>query len=634
MVLVVACLVAACGSPAPSGPGSSGSAGGSTAPSTSAAIPSAAVGAPGTIIGFDDTDDPSAASHAELDLVHEARDSAGMPALLGASGPAAFTTLDATEASFGFKTLQDAAAQPLALGGGYGLASVAGDVGSPVLPRADVDISLFADSGFTASAIMSMYADLVSRAGDAGSGGITRNEPRDETDAAGNHQHVDIRMTMSVRTGGGKVSAEINMSATDRITGPDGQLIGTYTSSANGHFDVNACPDDDGVAEGTYSFAASHAMNDAGVAPAKADRGVSAPFKLIDDETAHLIRIEADMSLAADASGPGTAAGPGPTSAFDWQASDHLHVSMPARGGSPFDLTGIAPTVTGTGGQGATGSLFISAAMAQLFLAEVGKKAQDFWRSGQCIELKPSDDTRKVQPNEKIELTVKSMGKFDHKEIAKPITAKFTGAKSLDPNGTPVDEPAKFTFTAGPNKDDKGTIDLEQISKRGIGKRQVVFTVDAPALQAKVDGRVLTNADGNRYDAAIHLKPTDLTPGDDGAFHAHATVSWTTTYTPPTADCKPVTYTGTFETDITVTVDPQDPTSVVFKATFIPGVLKPEVLHCTGADVKFYGGTSLGSWATLGTPHTLVLGQPLKIPSPAAFGTASNTVTITKKPSK
>ena len=76
------------------------------------------------------------------------------------------------------------------------------------------------------------------------------------------------------------------------------------------------------------------------------------------------------------------------------------------------------------------------------------------------------------------------------------------------------------------------------------------------------------------------------------------------------------------------------PPRSIFKATFIPGVLKSEVLVCNGRQFPFTGGTSLGSWATLGTPHKLVLGQPLKVPSPAAFGTASNTVTITKKPPK
>lgn len=624
LLAIVVLVGGACVGPTSSATGVAGS-------GSSGAVPSSAVGAPGTIVGFDDTNDPSAASHRELELVHESRDSAGMPALLGAAGPAGFTTLDATEAAFGFKTLKEAAAQPLAQGTGHGLAALADDGRTPILAPAAVDISLFADTGFTASAIMSIYADLVANAGQAGSGSISRDEPHDETDAAGNHQHVTLHMVMSVVTGGGKVSAEINMSATDRITGSDGHLIGTYTSSANGHFEVDACPDDNGNAKGKYSFATSHAMGDTGQAPAKADRGVSAPFTLVDDETAHLTRIEADMSLAADASGPGTAAGPGPTSAFDWQASDHLQISMPARGGSPIDFTGSAPTVTGTGGTGASGSLLVSAAMAQLFLAEVGKKAQDFWRSGQCIELKPSDDTRKVQPNEKIELTVKATAKFgDHKEIAKPITAKFTGTKSLDPNGTPVDEPAKFTFTAGPNKDDKGTIDLEQTSKRGIGKRQIVFTVDAPAFQVTIDATVHEGFAGNVYDTSIHLKPLDLTPAPDGTFSASATVSWTTTYHPP-AECKPKTYTGTFDTKVMARVDPADPTRVLLTASFIPAPLKPEVLECKGRNFPFVGGTSLGVWAFLGAEHAVPIDGSLSLHPPVAAGTATTTIMVTKK---
>jgi hypothetical protein len=616
--VVLSCLVAACG-------------GSSIVPPSSDAVPSSGVAAPGTIVGFDDTVDPSAASHRELDLVHELRDNAGMPALLGASGQPVFATLDSTEATFGFKTLREAATTSVTSAGGGGIASAAGGRPAPILAPADVDISLFADTGFTASAVMSIYADLVQNAGQTGSGSLTRNESHDETDANGNHQHVDLRMTMSVMTGGGKVSAEISMSATDRITGPDSQLKGVYTSSANGHFDVSACPDDQGLAEGRYSYATSHAMGDTGQAPAKADRGVSAPFKLIDDDKANLVRIEADMSLAADASGPGTAAGPGPIGAFDWQASDRLPISMPARGGSPIDFTGFAPSVTGTGAQYASGTLLVSAAMAQLFLAEVGKQAERFWRSGKCIDLKPSDDTRKVQPNERIDLTVKATGKFDHQEIAKPITAKFSGVKSLDPTGTPVDEPAKFTFTAGPNKDDQGTIDLDQTSKRGIGKRQIVFTVDAPTFQAKIDATVHQDLAGNVYDTAIHLKTLDLAPAPDGTSSASATVNWTTTYRPPTTACKAKTYAGTFQTKVTARVDPADPTRVLVKASFIPGVLKQETIECQGRQYPFTGSTTLGVWAFLDAEHAASIGGSFTINPPVSGGKSAVTVKITKK---
>ena len=270
--------------------------------------------------------------------------------------------------------------------------------------------------------------------------------------------------------------------------------------------------------------------------------------------------------------------------------------------------------------------------MAQYFIAEVGKRAQAFWRSGACIELEPSTDTRKVQPNENIELTVKATAKFgDHKEIAKPITAKFTGTKSLDPNGTPVDEPARFTFTAGPNKDDKGTIDLEQTSKRGIGKRQIVFTVDAPTLQAAIEAKVHQDFSGNVYDTAIHLKKLDLTPGPDGSLTASGTVTWTATYHPPVPECKPKTYEGTFETKVTARVDPADPTRVLLKASFIPGVLKTETLVCQGRNYPFTGSTTLGVWAFLSTEHAVTIGGSTTIRPTVVFGSATDTITVTKK---
>ena len=213
-----------------------------------------------------------------------------------------------------------------------------------------------------------------------------------------------------------------------------------------------------------------------------------------------------------------------------------------------------------------------------------------------------------------------------------PIVAKFTGTKSLDPHDQPVDPPAKFTFRAGPNKDDKGTIDLTQTSKRGIGLRQIVFTVGVEPLQAKIDATLHQDAAGNVYDTAIHLKPLDLTPAEDGSFQGpwHRDVDDHVHAADP--DCKPKTYTGTFETEVTAKPDPDDPTKVTVTATFIPGVLKSEVLVCKGRSFPFTGGTSLGIWTALIRPNTVTLDQPTDIPATTSFGTAKMTVTIKKKP--
>ncbi len=164
------------------------------------------------------------------------------------------------------------------------------------------------------------------------------------------------------------------------------------------------------------------------------------------------------------------------------------------RGGGTSAGTGSAAAVTGSGGERASGALFISSAMAQLFLTEVGKEAERFWRSGKCIELEPSDDTRKVEPKEQIDLTVEAKHKFDGQPVEAPIVATFSGKELLAPKDEPVPVPAHFTFIAGEEKDDKGTIDLKQTSKRGIGLRKIEFTVDVAKLQVKIDSRVKLSA--------------------------------------------------------------------------------------------------------------------------------------------
>ena len=185
---------------------------------------------------------------------------------------------------------------------------------------------------------------------------------------------------------------------------------------------------------------------------------------------------------------------------FDWQAAQQVQIVMPVGGGT----TGIggAATVTGSGGEGAGSVMFLSSAMAQLFIGQVGKEAERFWRSGECVDLVPSEESKKVDPNEQIELTVEAKEALgDGGEIDAPIVATFSGKASLDPAGVPVDTPSKFTFKAGSEPDDKGTIELEQISVRGIGRKTVEFTVKPQDYKVTVlvaaGGLTATKCDGH-----------------------------------------------------------------------------------------------------------------------------------------
>lgn len=401
---------------------------------------------------------------------------------------------------------------------------------------------------------------------------------------------------------------------------------GTTTITIRNEASVDFCPDVGGVVPVKLTTSFTMAQPSATITAA-----IDGDFRALVDDNANLVFTNGNARVTRL-----TASGVGPQDA-DVQLTN---ISLDPSGRS---------TVGDMQGREASAEAAANAAGAALVdidnaIPTIVGMAQNAWRQSSCVAVQlpdfnayaggmsDGDGQKDVDPASKTEFTAKVHQRFEHRDVDFPIKVTLRTEKSIDPTRLPS-TPSKLTYEAPDKPNAHHAVTLEVASKRGKSKLVMRFDTLDLKLQAKVDGTVLLNATGNRYDTKIHLKPTDLTQGDDGAFHARATVSWTTTYTGPPA-CKPVTYTGTFDTDITVTVDPEDPTSVFFKATFIPGVLKSEVLVCNGRSFPFTGGTSLGSWATLGVPHKLVLGQRLKIPSSAAFGTASNTVTITKKPPK
>ena len=277
-------------------------------------------------------------------------------------------------------------------------------------------------------------------------------------------------MTWVINSGGGKISFEVQMSATDNIfNATNGAFVALYTSTSNGKFDVNACPEEGGIAQGTYTFQTKHEMTDvSGAANARsgAARSVDGPFTLYNGDDAHLLRIETTLDMKADAH----------SDAFDWTATQTMPIVMSPSGATTSE-GGSGLSAQGTGAERSAGSMFVSSAMAQLLMAQIGRETETFWRSGKCIELTPSRESGSVTANEQVDLSVTAAGKFQPTEIDQPISATFTGAKSLDPTGEPVPYPPTFTFIAGPNDGDKGTINLEQVSNRGIGKKTVEYTV-------------------------------------------------------------------------------------------------------------------------------------------------------------
>ena len=496
-IATLAILASACGgaaTPAGStdpGPGASGS------PGASASAAGGPAPAGVTLVEFAETADVAAGAAREQQLSDELRASLGLPDMLGPDGVTAMADLDALEAAFAASLLRDAAtavdtgvfpegasSDPLA---GQMAALGSGAAAIRTAPGA-IDISLFAETGFTTTALMSLFVGLVERAGQSGEGTISRSEPHEQT-SGGLRQQVTVTTTMSIRTGGGRVSADITLTATDNIFKADGTFVALYTSTSNGHFDVSACPDERGNAEGTYTFETKHELNDVSATTAARSgggRSVEAPFVLVDGPDAKLKEIQATLDLAADGRGPGTDG----NAAVDWAASQVLQVVLP-RGGTTTGSGGPA-TVTGSGGESASGAMALSSALAQLFIGQVGTAAESFWRSGKCMEVVTSEESRTVDPGEQVDLEISRVKHlFQPGDVDEPVTFRFSGKEHIDPApGTPLDLSTTLTFKAGNEPRDKGTLDIEQVSVRGIARKTVEFTVQPADLWITIDGRI------------------------------------------------------------------------------------------------------------------------------------------------
>ncbi|MCI0345679.1 MAG: hypothetical protein L0221_09595, partial [Chloroflexi bacterium] len=205
------------------------------------------------------------------------------------------------------------------------------------------------------------------------------------------------------------------------------------------------------------------------------------------------------------AHGPGTPGGD-PGEPFDWGAS----VAVPAviDAGGNLSLDGAGATSVGTATDAQYQEVINGYLSAYPILVEIGKAAERFWRDGNCIELTTGESSRSVEPQEEIRIEVDAEGAFDHAAVKAPIVATFSGKEKLEPAGAPVDPPAAFDFTAGSEPGDKGTIELKQTSRRGIGLKTITYTVGSEDLLLKVSGTLNESSIGSNL--TITLEPTTL----------------------------------------------------------------------------------------------------------------------------
>ena len=390
--------------------------------------------------------------------------------------------------------------------------------------------------------------------------GIDDNQVKSNTRQIG---RTIIKTTHSSH--GGHVVIDMEITSNDSYTNAaTGTALGSQHSTALGHFDVTPCPEVDGVAGGHVSIQLRQETTLPDRSRSSSTALAEGPFRFVNGDDAYRVRTELNLTVTAGSLRTGPAADPSDPVA--WGLSVPINLSWADKVPAAASV-GPESSVSWAGDFPNTGLADSPAdSLAIMIVTYLEKEVETFWRSGKCIKLKPSEKSREVNPQEKIELTVESEHHFDQKEVKTPIKAQFTGVKSIDPQDKPVDEPAKFDFVAGEKRGDQGVIELTQTGKRGIGRESVTFTVKPPALALSCDGSFSISGLGVRFDGRLLISEAQLKLQADGIYRGTGNMKVTGPYTVIHDSCHAdINYINPVE--LVAKVDPKDASSVRVQIT-------------------------------------------------------------------
>lgn len=342
-------------------------------------------------------------------------------------------------------------------------------------PVASTDIGLTAmtglgwvGTGVVASALVQAASTVIGQSGSAGPGA---SQTTAETTIGDQHLVTSMTLNSNLAISGSMVVADADVTETTSVSSAStGAAIGSSSSHNHIHVEANMCPDANGGVEVTVT---SDWSEDGGGMPGGSSFSMQSTMTInaIVADDAFL----ASSTTTANTTYTGSGAGGSQSGSMTTGWSQTMGPNGSVSGGTSGP---VAASVTG--------NLTVNQAAATNGLAmivpmqianEVLDVAQAAWRGGKCVEIKMSEQSRDVKRNEVIPFTAQARQKIEGVDLTAPVVASFSGVKSVDPVDTPVPGPAQFTFTAGPAKDDIGTVSLKSTSRRGIGMNALRFRV-------------------------------------------------------------------------------------------------------------------------------------------------------------
>lgn len=295
---------------------------------------------------------------------------------------------------------------------------------------------------------------------------------------------------MGVTTAGttveGDVTIGFDLTVTDAATGA---LIHQSHFSSHGKIKLDFCPDVNGKVKGHVSLD----MQAGAVGAGAAGVSVEADIEGTVGEDAYLNTVD----ITGQSNQTTTAAGGGGPRSQQVQLGYRAGVNRNGtiNNGSISNVTGgpISGPADMTQAEYDEGEAQIVSA-ASVAVWAMGDAAQKKWRSGACVEIRATEQSRDVQKNELVQFESKVFHKIDGNELNKKIVNELSGVSSLDPVGIEIAAPVTNSFKAGPKVDDVGTITMTTTSNRGIGTLTLAFRVkggwfiDHPNMGGRMTG--------------------------------------------------------------------------------------------------------------------------------------------------
>lgn len=564
-------------------------------------------------------------AEAELEQIAAARAAAGFEALLGSNGKAALEALDLAETSLGEAILPKAAAElgiDVTSSGSAAVAALGGAPGADRLPPPTTEWtgSLISHATFTVSMLTGLLTTAIERAAERDQNASDGTEKFTET-KDGVTETATANTKMMITRGDGMVTGDVEITTTaDATNVADGSKIGRLAGRGLGHFDINSCPDAAGHVTGRLSLARQEEMTPEGSTGGGYAKQFDGQFTIVVGDDASLAHIDVQMNMLGSQHGGGATGDAG----SNYFATVGMKATIDRGGGVSIDRS----TITGNGEATdeqvqATMNGYMS---AYPIIVELAKQAEQFWRSGKCVELTSSEDSQDVPPEEDIEFDVDAKGKYDKAKIDAPIMVTFDGKDKLEPT-TPQNPTAHYTFTAGEKEKDVGTVNLKQTSRRGIGYKTIVFTVKNKNLLLDVSGTLNDASLG----ASLTFSAAQVTlKNQDGEYKGTANFRVTgSVYIPGVGCSKSVSLSGPAE--VTATPDEADPDQVRLQITPGGWATAPiEQVTCEDTTVPVPVATLLWfiNFSIAGPPLVKVDGTTtVSAGSPAA---GSATVTLTR----